>query len=205
MNEVDQKYTSFQVARKIFCYNVMPFGLKNTRATYQRMVDKVFEKHTGRNAKVYVDDMVVKTPTGKFHLEDLNETFDTLMEYRLKLNPTKCTFGVHSKKFLGFMMTERGIEANPEKIEALISMVEPRCIKDVQRLKGCITALGRFISKSAKRCLPFFKIWIQATRTFTWNAECKRGMGKIEAISPESAFVEFARDGRSFIFIFIRL
>lgn len=158
MNEADQKHTSFQAAGKIFCYNVMPFGLKNAGATYQRMVDKVFEKKIGKNVEVYVDNMVVKTPIGKSHLDDLKETFDTLTKYQLKLNPNKCTFGVHSRKFLCFMMTEREIEANPEKIEPLINMVEPRCIKDVQRLNGYIAALERFISKSAERCLPFFNV-----------------------------------------------
>lgn len=69
----------------------------------------------------------------------------------------KCTFGVHSGKFLEYMITERGIKANPENVFALMNMVEPKCIKDVQRLNGCIIALGRFISKSAERCLPFLK------------------------------------------------
>lgn len=79
MNEADQTHTSFQAAGKIFCYNVMLFGLKNVRVTYQRMVDNVFEKQRGRNVEVYVDDMVIKTSAGKSHLEDLKETFDTLI------------------------------------------------------------------------------------------------------------------------------
>lgn len=107
MSKANRIHTSFQAAGKVFCYDVMLFGLKNTGATYQRMVDKIFEKQIGRN----VDDRVIK--------------------YQLKLNTNKCTFEVHSGKFLGFMMTERGIEANPEKIIALMNMVEPRCVKDV--------------------------------------------------------------------------
>lgn len=158
----------------------MSFGLKNARATYQRMMDKVFQSQIGRNIEVYVNDMVVKTKRDKSHIDDLRETYQTLTKYGLKLNPTKCFFGVHFGKFLAFMMTERGIEANPKKISALLHMVEPRCIKDVQRLNRCVAALGRFISKSAERSLPFFKVLKQAARSSVWNEECKREWEKIK-------------------------
>lgn len=98
---VDQVHTSFRAIGKIYCYNVMSFSVENVGATYQRMVDKVFKEQIGRNVKVYVDNMVVKTPKGKSHIEDLEETFQTLIHFQQKLNPTKCTFGVHSEKFLG--------------------------------------------------------------------------------------------------------
>ena len=94
----------------------MPFRLKNAGATYQRLVNKMFSKQIGRNMEVYVDDMLVKSREEIAHLDDLKEMFATLRQYQMKLNPSKCTFGVSSGKFLGFMVSQRGIEANPEKV-----------------------------------------------------------------------------------------
>src|SRR5436189_5955058 len=91
----------------------MPFGLRNAGATYQRLVNKIFKKQAGRNIKVYVDDMLVKFAEEANHIQDLEETFGVLRKYQMKLNPQKCVFGVGSGKFLGFMITNRGIEANP--------------------------------------------------------------------------------------------
>lgn len=150
MHPEDQIHISFRAAGAIYCYNVIPFGLKNIDATYQRMVNKVFQDQIGRNVEAYVDDMVNKTRQGNKHLADLEETFKTLTKYDLKLNPTKCTFGVKSAKILGFMMTEQGIKENPEKIQAIQNLVEPRCVNDVRRLNDCIAALGGFISKSVE-------------------------------------------------------
>ena len=98
----------------------MPFGLKNAGATYQRLVNHMFRPQIGRNVEVYVDDMLVKSLDEGKHLDDLQETFNTLRQYNMKLNPSKCAFGVASGKFLGFMVSHRGIEANPEKIKAII-------------------------------------------------------------------------------------
>lgn len=95
-----------------------------------------------------------------------------LSEYRLMLNPAKCTFRVKFNKFLVFMMSERGIKANPHKVKAVLALVKPRCIKDIQRLNGCIATLGRFISKSAERCIPFFKALKTLRKTFFWSKEC---------------------------------
>jgi hypothetical protein len=105
-----------------------------------------------------VDDVVVKTRNSDTLIADLEETFASLREYRWKLNPNKCVFGVPSGKLLGFIMSHRGIEANLEKISAIISMKAPTCIKDVQKLTGCMAALNRFISKLGERGLPLFKL-----------------------------------------------
>ena len=94
----------------------MPFGLKNTGATYQRLVNHMFRPQIGRNVEVYVDDMLVKSQNEEIHLDDLQETFDTLRQYNMKLNPSKCTFRVSSGKFLGFMVSHRGIKVNLDKI-----------------------------------------------------------------------------------------
>jgi len=118
----------------------------------------MFQNQIGRNVEVYVDDLLVKSIRANRHIEDLRETFRTLREYNMKLNPTKCAFGVSSGKFLGFMVSQRGIEANPKKVRAVLEMEAPRTTKQLQRLTGRIAALNRFISRSTDKCLPFFKI-----------------------------------------------
>jgi len=103
----------------------MPFGLKNAGATYQRLMDKVHAPILGRNVQAYVDDMVMTSHERGQHADDLEELFATISKYRLKLNPEKCVFGVEARKFLGFKLTERGIEANPDKCAAIIAMRSP--------------------------------------------------------------------------------
>uniref|UniRef100_A0A151UDK5 Retrovirus-related Pol polyprotein from transposon 17.6 n=1 Tax=Cajanus cajan TaxID=3821 RepID=A0A151UDK5_CAJCA len=114
----------------------MPFGLKNTGATYQRLMDKVFHQQIRRNMEIYVDDMVVKTTSAEAHAAELAEAFSQIRKHNMRLNPEKCIFGVQGGKFLGFMITNRGIEANPEKCKAIIQMQSPQTIKEVQRLAG---------------------------------------------------------------------
>ena len=131
MHEDDQEKTSFVTSQGLFCYRVIPFGLKNAGVTYQRLMNRMFTPQIGRNVQVYVDDMLVKSRREEDHLEDLRETFNTLRSYNIKLNPGKCTFRVTTGKFLGFMVSQRGIEANPNKIWAIIEMTLPRNIKEV--------------------------------------------------------------------------
>ena len=122
MDKVDQEKTSFVTSQGLFCYEVMPFGLKNAGATYQLLVNHMFRPQIGRNIEVYVDDMLVKSLDEGKHLDDLQETYNTLKRYDMKLNPSKCTFGVASGKFLGFMVSHRGIEANLKKIKEILDM-----------------------------------------------------------------------------------
>ena len=129
MHENDQEETSFVTNQGLFCYKVMPFGLKNAGATYQRLMNRMFAPQIGRNVQVYVDDMLVKSRQEEDHLKYLKETFDTLRSYNIKLNPGKCAFGVTAGKFLGFMVSQRGIEANPDKIQAIMEMKPPRNVK----------------------------------------------------------------------------
>ena len=112
MDEVDQEKTPFITSQGLFYYKVMPFGLKNASATYQRLMYKMFANQIETNVQVYVDDMLVKSRREDNHLEDLKETFDILCSYNMKLNPSKCAFGVMVGKFLGFIVSQRGIEAN---------------------------------------------------------------------------------------------
>ena len=170
MNEEDQEKTAFVTSQGLYCYRVMPFGLKNAGATYQRLVNQMFSKQIEQNMKVYVDDMLVKSKKAELHLDNLKETFNTLREYHMRLNPAKCVFGVSLGKFLGFMVSQRGIEANPEKVKAILDMTSPRNVKEVQRLKGRVTTLNKFISRATNKCLPFFKTLKQA---FQWTDECE--------------------------------
>ena len=129
--EEDQENTAFITSQGLYCYQVMPFGLKNASATYQRLVNQIFEKQIGRNVEVYVDDMLVKSKEEEDHLDDLRKTFNMLKQYNMKLNPSKCAFGVSSGKFLGFMVSQRRIEANPETVKAILEMSSPRTVKEV--------------------------------------------------------------------------
>ncbi|GKV37551.1 hypothetical protein SLEP1_g45572 [Rubroshorea leprosula] len=147
----DQEKTSFYAGDEIYCYMMMPFGLKNAGATYQKMVTIVFRAQIGWNLEVYVDDIVAKSLKAEDHLVDLDETFNNLRKNRMRLNPTKCIFDVKSGKFLGFMVSRRGIEVNLEKIKVVAEMEPPKSVKDVQRLTGRVAALHRFISKSADK------------------------------------------------------
>ena len=166
MDEADQERKSFVTSQGLFCYEVMPFELKNAGAAYQRLVNHMFRLQIGRNVEVYVDDMLVKSLNEGKHLDDLQETFDTLRQYNMKLNPSKCAFGLASGKFLGFMVSHRGIEANPEKIKAILDMKSLQNIKEVQSLTGRVAALNRFVSKAIDKCLPFFRV---PKKAFEWT------------------------------------
>ncbi|XP_064963275.1 uncharacterized protein LOC135611568 [Musa acuminata AAA Group] len=132
----DQEHTAFITDLGVYFYKAMSFGLKNVGATYQRAVNKMFDAQIGQNVEVYVDDMIVKSRMVADHLTDLAETFSTLRRYGLRLNPAKCVFGVNSGRFLGFIVHERGIDVNPEKVQAVINMQAPRTIKDFHVLNG---------------------------------------------------------------------
>ena len=170
MAEEDQKKTAFITSQGLYYYKVMPFGLNNAEATYQRLVNKIFNRQIDRNMEVYVDDMLVKSKKELAHLDDLRETFATLKQYQMKLNPSKCVFSVALGKFLGFMVSQKGIEANLKKVQAIINMVLPRTIKEVQKLIGRIATLNRFVSRATDKCLPFFKTLKQA---FAWTDKCE--------------------------------
>jgi ferredoxin len=115
MDPLDAPKTAFMTNNKNYHYEVMPFGLKNGGATFQRSMDTIFAKQIGRNLELYIDDLVVKTKEGGSQTEDLKEILQQVRKYNMRLNPTKCTFCVQVGKFLGFLLTRRGIEANPDK------------------------------------------------------------------------------------------
>lgn len=135
----------------------MPFGLRNAEATYQIMVDKVFEKHIGRNVEVYVDDMVIKIKGDEGFLKDIEETMIRLRETNMKLNLKKCVFGVQKGKFLGHIVSLAWIEANPEKVRPLLDLKTPCMVRDMYSLNGKLAALGRFLVKSTEQSLLVYQ------------------------------------------------
>jgi hypothetical protein len=134
-----------------------------------------FADQLHRNVEAYVDDMVIKTRNPDGLIADLKETFSSLCRFRWKLNPTKCVFGIPSRKLLGFIVSNRGIEANPVKISAITDMGAPTTIKDVQKLIGCMAALNRFISRLGERELPFLKL-LRRQDKFQWTEEAERAL-----------------------------
>ena len=154
LDPADALKTSFITPFGAYCYITMSFGLKNAGATFQRCMQKCLLPQLSRNIHVYVDDIVVKTKQHLTLLDDLKETFVNLHEYKFKLNSEKCVFGVPAGKLLGFLVFERGIEVNPEKIKAIERMRRPAWLRDVQKFTGCLASVSRFLSQLGGRPCP---------------------------------------------------
>ena len=176
----DQKKTSFVTPIGNYHYKVMPFGLKNAGSTYQRMMTKMFESQMGKNIEVYINNMVVKSKIVSKHIGDLTNIFEILRGHKLRLNASKCSFGVDSSKFLGYMVTHRGIEVNPDQVKAITSLQPPRNPKEVQKLTGMTAALNRFISRLADRCRPFFLL-MNKWKGFEWTKECTQAFQQLNS------------------------
>ena len=172
----------------------MPFGLKNVGVTYQRLVNKMFSKQISKNMEVYVDDMLVKSKEELAYLDDLKETFFTLRQYQMKLNPSKCAFGVASGKFLRFMVSQRGIEANPEKVRAILKMTSPKTVKEVQKLTKRIAAFNRFVFRATNKCLPFFKTLKQV---FAWTDECEIAFQELKCYQSNPPLLSPSKKGEN--------
>ncbi|RYQ82848.1 hypothetical protein Ahy_B10g101409 [Arachis hypogaea] len=172
MHRPDEEKTAFITPDGTYCYTVMPFGLKNAGATYQRLVNKIFQNLSGTKLEVYIDDMLAKTDSDEQLISDLKAVTDTLRRHQMRLNPTKCAFGMEAGKFLGFMITQRGVEANPEKRRAVLETTSPKNLRDVQKLTGRLTALSRFLGASAQKAIPFFKL-MKKGAPFVWKEECE--------------------------------
>ncbi|XP_011093333.1 uncharacterized protein LOC105173330 [Sesamum indicum] len=179
MTKDDAEKTAFVTEKGVYCYNVMPFRLKNAGATYQRLVNQMFKDHIESTMEVYVDDMLVKSKQEDDHLTNLRTAFDIMLSYGMELNPSKCTFRVRGGKFLGYMVSERGIEANSEKMKAIMQLGSPKSIKEVQQLTGKVASLNRFIARFADRNLPFFKV-LRKSNNFEWNEECEQALQELK-------------------------
>jgi dsDNA-binding SOS-regulon protein len=135
-----------------------------------------------RNIQVYIDDMVITTRKEESLISDLAETFDNLNRYKLKLNPTKCSFGVSAGQLLGFLVSARGIEANPEKIQAILTMGKPTKLHDVQKLVGRVAALSRFVARLGEKALPFYALMKKSDDKFEWTEEADVAFAQLKKV-----------------------
>jgi hypothetical protein len=179
MSREDRKHTAFVTMDVLYCYVVMPYGLENALPTFVRAMSKTFGDLIRDKVEVYFDDIMVKTKRGSTLVEDLTLVFDKLRATRTMLNPNKCVFGVSTWKLLGFLVSYRGIEANPEKIKAIEAMRPPAHINDAQKLTGSLAALSRFILRLAERALPFFKL-LRKSGPFSWNKEAEQAFQELK-------------------------
>ena len=156
-----------------------------------------------RDVQVYMDNMIVKSRRKDDHLDHLKENFNTLCSYNMKLNPSKCAFGVTIGKFLGFMVSQRDIEVNSNKIQAIMEMAPPRNIKEVQCLNGKVATLNRFILRTTNKCLPFFRT---LKNSFEWTAECKQAFDDLKAYFSSPPLLSPSRPGEElFLYLAISL
>jgi hypothetical protein len=175
MSSEDEENIAFITVDGLFCYVSMPYGLKNALPTFVRAMYKTFGDLIRDLVEVYVDNIVVKIKSSASLLDNLALVFDRLRLTHTKLNPDKCVFGVTTGKLLGFLVLCREIEANPEKIRTIEAMRPPACIKDVQKLAGCLAALSRFISRLAEWALPFFKL-LRKSGPFIWTNDAEEAL-----------------------------
>ncbi|KAM2262967.1 hypothetical protein ACFXTI_044344 [Malus domestica] len=199
MNPPDQEHIAFTTDRGLYYYKVMPFGLKNAGATYQRLVNSMFAKLIGKIMEVYVDDMLVKSKHANQHIANQSETFTILKRYRMRFNPNKCAFGVGSGKFLGFMISQQGIEANPEKIKVILDMKEPVTSKNIQSLTGKVAALTWFIFKATDKCAPFFKAFKGSKKYITWTDECTEAFQNLKDYTSKAVLLSKPEVGDTLI------
>ena len=195
------KKTAFITSHGLFCYNVMPFGLKNAGATYQRLVTKMFRPLLGKTIEVYIDDMLVKSKECSDHAEHLQEAFELLRAYGMKLNPLKCTFGVSASRFLGFMVTHMGIEANPAQLKSILESPTLSSRKGVQQLTGRLVVLGRFISRFTDRLKPFF-VTLRGANQAGWNEECDKALTTIKQYLAEPPILTSPEAGET-LFVYL--
>jgi hypothetical protein len=182
LKKEDEEKTAFITPYGVFCYQVMPFGLKNAGATYQRMMQNYLRSQIGRNIQVYIHGVVITIRKEESLINDLAETFDNLYRYKLKLNLTKCSFGVSAGQLLGFLVSARGIEANPEKIQAILTMGKPAKLPDIQKLVGRVAALSRFVARLGEKALPFYALMKKLDDKFEWTEEADTTFAQLKKV-----------------------
>ena len=187
MDEADKEKTSFVISQVLFCYKVMLFSLKNTGVTYQRLMNK----------------MLIKSRKEEHHLKDPEETFSTLHSYNMKLNLSKCAFKVIVGKFRGLIVSQKGIEANPDKIRAIVEMAPPKNVKEVQSLNGKVAALNRFVSRATDKCLPFFHT---LKKSFEWAIECQQAFEELKVYLSSQPLLSPSQPGEElFLYLAVSL
>jgi len=194
----DREKTSFITPWGAFCYLLMPFGLINVGATYQRGMTKIFHDIIHKEIEVYVDDLIVKSGTEVEHVEYLLEMFQRLRKYKLRLNPNKCTFGVRSGKLLGFIVSQKGIEVDPDKVRAIREMPAPKTEKQVRGFLGRLNYISRFISHMTATCGPIFKM-LRKDQGIVWTDDCQKAFDSIKEYLLEPPILVPPVEGRPLI------
>ena len=175
----DMEKTSFITPWGTYCYKVMPFGLKNDGATYQRAATTLLHDLIHKKVEIYVDDMTVKFKDREGHMPALRKLFERIRFYKLRLNIKKCTFGVTSRRLLGFMVSQRGMEVDPKKIKVIVEMKPPRTEKEIRGFLGRIQYISRFIAQLTMTSELIFRLHKKEVPT-VWNEQCQEAFEKIK-------------------------
>jgi hypothetical protein len=179
MNEHDAMDTAFHTLKGNFYYTVMPFGLKNAGATYQRAMTIVLANLIHQSVECYIDDIVVKTRERQNHQDDLHVAFNRLRKHQLRMNPLKCAFAVKLGVFLGFIVHHRGIEIEPKKIKAIFKMPPPQNVSEFKSLQGHLAYIRRFISNLSGRTQPFMRLMRKGV-PFHWDEQCQNALDSLK-------------------------
>jgi len=194
----DMEKTTFIPLWGTFCYKVMSFGLKNAGATYQRAMVALFHDMMHKEIEVYVDDMIAKSESEAEHILNLRKLFERLRKFKLKLNRTKCTFGVKSGKLLGFIVSQKGIEVDPDKMHAIIEMPNPNTEKEVRGFLGRLNYIARFISQLTATCEPVLKL-LRKNQVVKWNEDCQAAFDKIKQYLQDPLVLRPPKPGKPLI------
>lgn len=178
MDPNDMEKMEFITSYGIYCYRVMHFGLKNSGATFTRAIFKMLHAKIGHTVEAYIEDLVIKNQEYN-HLRELADVFEILKFHKLRLNAEKCTFGVSAEKFLGHLVTRRGIEADPNQIKAVANLRPPQTIREVQRLTGMAAALNRFISKLSDK----------SRHNFEWSTDYDTALAELKSYLNSAALM----------------
>ena len=171
----------------MFEWLVMPFGLKNAGATYQRAMNVIFHDMLGQHMEIYIDDIVVKSKKVTEHVNHLRKSFERMRLHQLKLNPLKCAFGVQVENFLGFLVHQRGVEVDQNKVKAIISAKAPQNQKELQKFLGQVNYVRRFISNLAGKTKAFFDlIKLKEVEEFKWKKQHQLAFDGIKGYLSES-------------------
>jgi hypothetical protein len=199
LREEDQIKTSFIMPFGVYCYMTMSFGLKNVGATYQWAIQQCLKDQIrDQLVEAYIDDVVVKTKVASTLVDDLDQTFKTLNKFQWKLNPKKCIFGVPSGILLGNIVSHECIRPNPEKVKAVMKMKPPKCVKDIQKLIGCMAAPSRFISWLGEKGLPFFKL-LKAKEKFELSEEANTAFAELKQFLTSPLILTVPKEGETLL------
>ena len=179
MASEDMEKSTFLTMWGTFYYKVMPFGLKNAGTTYQRAMVTLFHDMMHKEIEVYVDDMIAKSQGEDDHVVNLRKLFERLRKFQLKLNPAKCTFGVASEKLLGFVVSKKGIEIDPDKVRAIQDLPHPQTTKEVRSFMRRLNYIALFISQMTAKCDPIFKM-LRKYNSDKWDEECQVTFDKVK-------------------------